>query len=212
SKPAAPPPEPPATAPVAPSTPAPTVSPPPAPVPPPQVGSPPSPPGLPAVPPPGANDKPQMPTPPPEAAAAEPMTCPWILRVEIAKGRTLLEARTRDEVKFRVECEKLNLQAPRGIIAAEGGVKIASTGLDGTCDKLAIIWTDDHVVLEGKSYLKCNRDGQEVELKAERLSLRLSAPGAARGEGAIQPVRVERVEDRGPAPGLRPGAVKPAVR
>lgn len=33
------------------------------------------------------------------------------------------------------------------------------------------------MVLEGKAQLKCQRDGQEVELKAEKLSLRLSASG-----------------------------------
>jgi hypothetical protein len=109
--------------------------------------------------------------------------CPWTLRIEIINaktndnGKTLLTASVGKEVQFRIMCDKLDLQSPRGIIDATGSVTLTSEGLDGTCDRLQITWVEDVVVLEGKANLKCQRDGQEVELKAERLSLRLSASG-----------------------------------
>ena len=58
---------------------------------------------------------------------------------------------------------------------ALGAVKITSSGLEGTCDRLAIAWQEDRVVLDGKAQLKCQREGQDIELRAEQLSLRLSA-------------------------------------
>jgi hypothetical protein len=96
------------------------------------------------------------------------------LRVEIVEGRTHLTAQTGKEVQFRVTCDKLELKHPGGIIDASGSVKVTSEGLAGNCQRLTIAWQEDHVVLEGDAELKCNRDGQEVELKAARLSLRLS--------------------------------------
>jgi hypothetical protein len=120
----------------------------------------------------------------PEPAAEGP--CPWTLRVEIIKGRTLLTAQTGKEVQFRVDCDKLDLQAPRGCIQASGNVRVASDGLRGACEKLTIAWQKDQVVLEGTAELKCQRDGQEVDLKAAKLTLRLTVsarPEVTRGSG-----------------------------
>jgi hypothetical protein len=103
------------------------------------------------------------------------MRCPWVLRVEIVKGRTQLTAETSKDVQFRLTCERLNLQAPKGSIEAQGAVKLSSPGIDGTCDRLTITWQNDQVVLEGKAQMKCHRNGQDLELQSERLSLRLSA-------------------------------------
>jgi hypothetical protein len=102
--------------------------------------------------------------------------CPWTLRVEIIKGRTLLTAQTGQEVQFRVSCDKLDLQAPRGTIKASGNVKVESEGLKGACEQLSIAWQQDQVVLEGNAELKSQRDGQDMDLKAAKLSLRLSVP------------------------------------
>src|SRR5262249_24351654 len=103
-----------------------------------------------------------------------PVTCPWTLYVEILKGRTQVEARIGKTVKFRVTCAQLDLQAPRGSIQAQGDVKVDGPDLDDKCEKLTINWHDEQVLLDGKVYLKCHKEGQEVELKAERLSLKLS--------------------------------------
>src|SRR5262249_50032416 len=145
--------------------------------PPPPVTEPPRPADPIASPPPGP-----APTPPAPQSAEPPavlppdFTCPWVLRVEIIKGRTLMTAQTGKEVQFRVSCDKLELQAPRGSIMASGNVTVSSDGLQGSCDQLVIAWQKDQVVLEGKAELKCHRDGQEVDLKAAKLSLRLSIP------------------------------------
>jgi hypothetical protein len=151
--------------------------------------SPPAPPGN------GGTDTPTRPTPPPVAAdpprPADPLVapavptqtteppapdapCPWVLRVEIVKGRTLMTAQSGKEVQFRVSCDKLDMQAPRGSILASGNVTVSSEGLEGSCHQLMIAWQADQVILEGKAELKCRREGQEVDLKASRLSLRLS--------------------------------------
>lgn len=115
--------------------------------------------------------------------------CPWTLRIEIVDGKTLLTAQSGKEVQFRVQCEKLDLQTPTGCLDASGSVKLTSEGVEGTCDRLTITWQEDHVVLEGKAHLKCHRDGQNVELKAARLSLRLSgAKTVQRGGNTIIPV------------------------
>src|SRR5262249_60202165 len=113
-------------------------------------------------------------------------------------GRTQLSARIGKEVQFRVSCERLNLQAPRGSIEACGGVKLANYDLEGACDRLTITWQEDHVVLEGKAQLKCRHDGQDMELKSDRLSLRLSV---GTGEGGRRTTRM--------APSVRSRRVNP---
>jgi hypothetical protein len=123
------------------------------------------------------------PVPPPAATApvktvVAPKPCPWTLRVALVDGKTHLTAQTGKEVRFRVVCDQLNLQAPCGNIEAQGTVKLASSGLEGSCDRLTISWQEDQVVLEGSAKLKCYREGQNVELKAARLSLRLTRHSA----------------------------------
>jgi hypothetical protein len=107
----------------------------------------------------------------------------------IVEGRTQQEARSGKEVEFRVSCQQLELQAPRGSIQAQGDVKISGSGLDGSCERLTINWWCDQVLLEGHAQLKCLRDGQDVELKAEKLSLKLSASSTIKsiGESAEPP-------------------------
>jgi hypothetical protein len=117
---------------------------------------------------------PTPPAPAPVEKAAVPVRCPWILRVEIVEGRTQLTAETSKDIQFRLSCERLNLQAPDGTIEAHGAVKLSSPGIEGTCELLTITWQDDHVVLKGQAQMKCRRDGQDLELKSDQLSLRLS--------------------------------------
>jgi hypothetical protein len=104
--------------------------------------------------------------------------------MEIVKGHTELEARIGTEVQFRVICESLEMQAPRGCLQAKGDVKITGSDLDGHCQSMTINWQDDHVLLEGHARVKCLRDGQDVELTGERLSLRLSTSSSVKGTGA----------------------------
>jgi hypothetical protein len=126
------------------------------------------------------------PTAPPPAPPEPPVSCPWTLRMEIVKGRTQVEARIGDEVQFRVNCVQIVLQAPRGSLEAQGDVKVTGSDLDGTCEHLTINWQDDHVFLEGKAHLKCLRNGQDVELNSDRLSLKLSASSSVKGTGTTK--------------------------
>jgi hypothetical protein len=110
----------------------------------------------------------------PVKTVVAPKACPWTLRVALVQGKTHLTAQTGKEVRFRVICDRLSMQAPGGNIDAQGAVKLASNGLEGCCDRLTISWQEDQVVLEGAAKLQCRREGQYVELKAARLSLRLT--------------------------------------
>jgi hypothetical protein len=130
------------------------------------------------------------PAPAPEEPAA-PVACPWSLRMEIVKGRTQLEARIGKEVQFRVTCSQLSIEAPRGCLNAKGEVKITGSDLDGSCEGLTINWQDDHVFLEGKAHLKCLRNGQDVELNSERLSVKLSTSSSVKGVGSRKRVQTE---------------------
>src|SRR5439155_23536358 len=99
--------------------------------------------------------------------------CPWSLTVEIIDGRTQLTAQNGKEVKFTISCDKLDVQTPRGRIDATGKVKLAAEHLEGGCERLTISWQEDVVVLE-RAQLKCKLQGQEADLNAEQLRLRLS--------------------------------------
>jgi hypothetical protein len=105
--------------------------------------------------------------------AATP-TCPWTFSLSVVKGRTLLTARIGSKVQFRVSCDRLDMQAPSGAIQATGKISLSSAGLDATSEKLTIQLQEDKVVLEGFAHVKAKRNDQELDLQADRLSLRLS--------------------------------------
>jgi lipopolysaccharide export system protein LptA len=101
--------------------------------------------------------------------------CSWTLHLEVVKGRTILTARAGKEISFRVDCQRLELQAPQGSIQAVGDVKLASAALNGTSDRLTVSLQEDQIVLEGHASLTSARDGQSMEVKGERLSLRIAS-------------------------------------
>jgi hypothetical protein len=127
---------------------------------------------------PRAQDEPAKPAPP----SAKNVTSPWTIQVKVVEGRTVLTAYTSKDAQFRLSCDKLDLHAPHGDVKAVGGVTISSAGLEGSCDNLTINLEQDLMLLEGKAQMKCLRDKRELEMKADRFSLRLSE--STRGEGA----------------------------
>ena len=144
------------------------------PVPPlPQATGPVSPPPLP-----GAQD-PLVPKegPPPTPAPAPkptPVVCPWTFHLVILEGRTVLTAKTGEEVQFKVTCDRLDLKAPNGAIEASGAIQLNSAGIEGSAERLSIKLQEDRVVLDGKAHLSARRKGQQLmELQADRLSLRI---------------------------------------
>jgi hypothetical protein len=96
------------------------------------------------------------------------------LQVCLEGGKTHLTAQSGKEICFQIVCDQLSLQSPGGNIDAQGAVKLTSAGLDGSCDHLVICWQQDQVVMDGEAHLKCQREGQEIELNAAKLSLRLT--------------------------------------
>jgi hypothetical protein len=91
----------------------------------------------------------------------------------IVDGRTVLTAKTGDEVQFKVTCDRLEMQAPHGSIQAVGAIKLTSSGLDGNSERLTISLQEDRVTLDGGARLQIKRDRQELGLQADRLSLRI---------------------------------------
>jgi hypothetical protein len=143
------------------------------PTPPPPASGPPA-----AVPPVGSPEPPPpLPGPAPKASASPPpptpVVCPWTFNLVIVHGRTVLTAKTGDEVQFKVSCDRLDLQAPHGAIQASGSIKLNSAGLEGAAERLTINLHEDRVILDGVARLKARRDGQELELQSDRLSLRI---------------------------------------
>ena len=122
----------------------------------------------------------------PPVAPATPI-CPWSLQMEIVDGRTQLTAQNGKDIKFTVSCEKLEVQTPSGSIHASGTVKLATPSIEGACDQLTISWQNDVVVLD-KVQLKCKLEGQEAELHAEQMRLRLSNVVTVSEQGKTAPI------------------------
>ena len=89
-------------------------------------------------------------------------------------GKTLLIAKARSrDVEFHVKCDAVDLHAPNGSIQARGNVKVSAGQLDAAGQSLTIQLNDDQLLLEGQARVTQRGDGQDLELRAERLTLRL---------------------------------------
>lgn len=122
---------------------------------------------------------PTAPLAPPVAVPPELVTCPWTLHIKVEKGVTLVEARTEKGVQFSVSCERLNLQAPDGMIEASGRVTVTAPDLEGNCNKLTLSWREERLSLEGEVIVKCRQNGQEAELKGHTVALKLTTSATA---------------------------------
>src|SRR5262249_52855669 len=83
-------------------------------------------------------------------------------------------AHNGDTVHLRISCQRIQVQAPNGNIQAQGDVKLSGSDLDGSCEVLTIIWQKEDVLMEGKVHLKCPKDVQEIDLTADRLTVKLT--------------------------------------
>ena len=108
------------------------------------------------------------------APAPVPTNSPWTVQLKVVQGRTELEAHNGDTVHLRISCQRIQVQAPNGNIQAQGDVKLSGSDLNGSCDVLTIIWQKEDVLMEGKVHLKCPKDTQEIDLTADRLSVKLT--------------------------------------
>jgi len=106
--------------------------------------------------------------------SGKPITSPWTFHLEIIDGKNVITAKVGKTVQFKVNCDKVDIQSPFGTIQAQGNVKVSSLGLEVMGEKMTIQLQEDSMVLEGKAQMKCQRDGQEIDLRSDRFSLRLS--------------------------------------
>lgn len=88
-------------------------------------------------------------------AAPEPFDGPrhnvWALHLETVDGKTIVHAIVHQKSRFKIVCERLDLQAPLGTLRAVGQVQISGEGFKGQCDRLAIALDRDHLTLEGRA-------------------------------------------------------------
>jgi hypothetical protein len=105
----------------------------------------------------------------------------------------VLTARIADEVQFKVSCDTLNLAAPTGAVQASGSIKVSSPGLEGAGERLIINLQENWLYLEGQGHLRTQRDGQEVELQADRLRLRIIG-GRLSDRGEIAPASHQQTQ------------------
>jgi hypothetical protein len=98
----------------------------------------------------------------------------WTITVDLKDGKTLLVAKARSrDVEFHVKCDAVDLHAPNGSIQARGNVKVSAGQLDAAGQSLTLQLHDDQLLLEGQARVTQRGDGQDLELRAERLTLRL---------------------------------------
>lgn len=88
-------------------------------------------------------------------AAPEPFDGPmdnvWALHLETVEGKTIVQAIVHQKARFKIVCERLDLQAPLGTLRAVGNVQISGEGFKGQCDRLSIGLNRDRLTLEGKA-------------------------------------------------------------
>jgi len=143
-------------------------------------------PAVPPVPPLPNLDPPLPPVPPPPpinldvprpapipAPVQQVVNCPWSIQLEVVKGRTTVTAKAGKEASLRIECDQLDLQAPKRCLRASGKVKITGPGLEGTSNIMTLNLQEDRLMLEGDVKVKSRRDNQDLELTGDRLNLRL---------------------------------------
>jgi hypothetical protein len=104
---------------------------------------------------------------------------PWSLKLEIADGRTRLEARTDTGIQVKMICDRVNLAYPDGHIEASGNVFLSAGSLDGSCDKMTLCWCDNQIRLSGKVKLKGRHEDQHVELSGDSLAFKLAPTARA---------------------------------
>ncbi len=108
------------------------------------------------------------------APPAKPLTSPWSFHLEIVDGKNHITAKAGKTVQFSVVCDKVEIQSPVGSILASGNVNITSQSLEASCNRLIIAFESEVVALTGGVHMKCQNDGQELDLRSELFSLKLS--------------------------------------
>jgi hypothetical protein len=88
-----------------------------------------------------------------ETNFTQPAESPWQMTMETIDGKTVLQAMVHRRARFKVVCDRLDVQAPRGTLLAVGHVQLSGEGFHGTCDALSIPLHEDRLILEGSAEL-----------------------------------------------------------
>jgi hypothetical protein len=123
-----------------------------------------------------------------EANYTTPAESPWMMTMETLDGKTVLQAMVHRRARFKVVCDRLDVQAPRGTLLAVGHVQISGEGFHGACDRLSIPLHDDRLILEGNA---------EVGIRAQHQALAEPKP-----EGIPPAIEERRATDKSGMPPL----------
>jgi len=88
-----------------------------------------------------------------ETNFTQPAESPWQMTMETIDGKTVLQAMVHRRARFKVVCDRLDMQAPRGTLLAVGHVQLSGEGFHGACDALSIPLHEDRLILEGSAEL-----------------------------------------------------------
>jgi hypothetical protein len=78
---------------------------------------------------------------------------PWTMHMETVEGKTVLHAVVHRKARFKIVCDRLDLQTPRGTVLAVGQVQLSGEGFQGMCERLSIPLNDDRLILEGNAQM-----------------------------------------------------------
>jgi hypothetical protein len=92
------------------------------------------------------------------------------------------EIMDKDIPLLKVQCERIELRSDQGVTAM-GQVRLHGSGLDGTCDQLAISCTTCEVELKGNVKLNCYRGGASSQVSAEQMKFQLKGTGEVSSSG-----------------------------
>jgi lipopolysaccharide assembly outer membrane protein LptD (OstA) len=90
--------------------------------------------------------------------------------MEVANGRTIVTAKAAKDAHFRIECDRLELQAPNGCVRASGKVIITGEGVSATSNVMILNLQEYRITLEGVvSVMSVRHRSELVELSGDAL-------------------------------------------
>ena len=117
---------------------------------------------------------PQNPFPYPLVTNSKPpLASPWSFHLEVVEGKNRLTAKAGTKVTFQVWCDEIKLESPQAGLHAKGNVKLADANVEASCGQLTIPLDKDQIILEGNAIVRFKNEGQNLELRGERLQVRL---------------------------------------
>jgi len=119
-----------------------------------------------------------MPTSTPPVPAAAPV----VYKLHVHMGGDLgprFEVRSGDSLLLKVYCDHIDMQGSKQGsksipgLTATGNVRVAGSGVSGTCDSLTIAAAKGEVTLKGNVKLNCYRGNASSEISSEAMNFQL---------------------------------------